>query len=327
MTNGAKTRAAGLSIVSNTLLIALKVGAGIVTGSVAILTEAAHSAIDLLASIIAFFSVRKAEQPADASHPYGHAKLENLAAAIEGMLILVGAAVIIYASIHKLAVGAHLDSLGFGIAVVGFSALVNFAVSHHLYERARATDSPALEGDAAHLRTDAYTSVGVLVGLTLVQITGVVELDSVTALVVAVAIILSGVRLVTSSSRVLVDEALPQAELDRVRQAIADAGAPEVIGYHALRARRAGSRRYIDLHAQFRSGTTLERAHELAHQLQSAIRERVRDADVLIHLEPESALREVDRGGEGDGHDDAGVAEVPVDEQQHGRQQAGENRH
>lgn len=327
MTNGAKTRAAAFSIVSNTLLISLKVSAGIVTGSVAILTEAAHSAIDLLASFIAFFSVRKAEQPADASHPYGHAKLENLAAAIEGMLILVGAGVIIYESIHRLAVGAHLDSLGFGIAVVGFSALVNFGVSHYLYKQAEATDSPALAGDAAHLRTDAYTSLGVLAGLTIVEVTGVVELDSITALVVATAIVASGVRLVTSSSRVLVDEALPQLELDRVREAIADADAPEVLGYHELRARRGGSRRYIDLHVQFRSGTTLERAHELAHQLQAAIRDRLRDADVLIHLEPESALREVDCGGEAHGHNHARVAEIAVQEQQDGRQDAGENRH
>lgn len=327
MTNGVKTRAAGLSIISNTLLIALKVVAGIVTGSVAILTEAAHSAIDLLASFIAYFSIRKADQPADADHPYGHAKLENLAAAIEGMLILVGAAVIIYESIHRLTVGVDLDSLGFGIAVVGFSALVNFGVSTYLYKQAEASDSPALAGDAAHLRTDAYTSLGVVVGLTLVEVTGVVELDSITALVVAMAIVAAGVRLVTSSSRVLVDEALPQAELDRVREAIAHADAPEVLGYHELRARRGGSRRYIDLHVQFRSGTTLERAHELAHQLQSGIRATLTDADVLIHLEPESALREVDRGGKAHGHDDPGIPEIAVDEQQDGRQETGENRH
>src|SRR3954462_8839633 len=163
-----KTRAAALSIASNSLLIALKVVAGVITGSVAILTEAAHSAIDLLASLIAFFSLRKAAEPADADHPYGHAKLENLAAAIEGMLILVGAAVIIYESIRRLVVGAHVETIWLGILVVGFSALANFMVSAFLYREALATDSPALEGDAAHLRTDAWTSVGVLAGLSLV---------------------------------------------------------------------------------------------------------------------------------------------------------------
>ncbi|MFL5896044.1 MAG: cation diffusion facilitator family transporter [Thermoleophilaceae bacterium] len=315
-----KTRAAALSIASNTALIALKVFAGIVTGSVAILTEAAHSAIDLLASMIAFVSLRKAAEPADESHPYGHAKLENLAAAIEGMLILVGAGVIVYESIHRLVEGAHVESLGFGIAVIGLSAVVNLGVSEFLYRKAALTDSPALAGDAAHLRTDAYTSLGVLAGLTLVAITGVDALDSVTALVVAVAIVASGVRLVTSSSRVLVDEALPQDELDQVREVIRAHAGSEVLGFHALRARRAGSRRYVDMHVQFRDGTSLERAHELAHQLQAEIRSRLRGADVLIHLEPESALRQVDRGGKPDGQDDAEVADVAVDQQQNSRQ-------
>jgi cation diffusion facilitator family transporter len=317
-----KIRGAALSIVSNTLLIALKLFAGIVTGSVAIITEAAHSSIDLLASIIAFFSLRKAAEPADASHPYGHAKLENLAAAIEGMLILVGAGVIVYESIHRLVKGAHVESLGFGIAVVGLSAVVNFAVSHRLYGQAARTDSPALAADAAHLRTDAYTSCGVVLGLSLVALTGIDALDSVTALVVATAIVGSGVRLVTSSSRVLVDEALPQDELDRVRDVMRSHAGTEVLGFHALRARRAGSRRYVDMHVQFRDGTSLERAHELAHQLQSEIRDRLRGADVLIHLEPQSALREVDSGGEAHGEHDAEVARVAVDEQQNRRHHA-----
>jgi cation diffusion facilitator family transporter len=314
-----KTRAAAISIASNTLLIALKIVAGVVTGSVAIITEAAHSSIDLLASFIAFFSLRKAAEPADASHPYGHAKLENLAAAIEGMLILVGAAVIVYESIHRLVVGAHVDSLGFGIVVIGLSALANFGVSRFLYREARITESPALEADAAHLRTDAWTSVGVLFGLSLVAITGVDALDSVTALVVAGAIVAAGVKLVTSSSRVLVDEALPAEELDRVREVMRARQGSEVLGFHALRARRAGSRRYIDMHVQFRHGTTLERAHELAHELQAQIRSQLgRGADVLIHLEPESALREIDRGGEPDGQDHAEVPGVAVHEQENG---------
>src|SRR4051794_6671902 len=126
-----KTRAAAFSIASNSLLIALKIVAGVITGSVAILTEAAHSSIDLLASLIAFFSLRKAAEPADADHPYGHAKLENLAAAIEGMLILVGAGVIIYESIHRLVNGSQVESLGFSIAVIGFSGFVHFRVSEH----------------------------------------------------------------------------------------------------------------------------------------------------------------------------------------------------
>jgi cation diffusion facilitator family transporter len=286
-----KARAAALSILSNTLLIALKLTAGVITGSIAIITEAAHSGIDLVASVVAYFSVRKADEPADESHPYGHQKVENLAAAIEGMLILVGAGIIVYESVRRLTEGAEVESLGIGIGVIAFSAVANFGVSGYLYHQARVSDSPALGGDAAHLRTDALTSVGVLVGLVLVELTGLTELDAVTALVVAVAIVVAGLRIITRSSRVLVDEALPPDELEAVREAIARHGAPEVIGFHKLRARRAGSRRYVDLHVQFRDGTTLQRAHEISHELQRAIRGRLRGADVLIHLEPEEAAR------------------------------------
>jgi len=292
-TNGAqgsrKQRAAWLSIVSNTTLIALKIVAGILTGSVAIITEAVHSSIDLVASIVAFFSVRKAHEPADDSHPYGHEKVENLAAQFEGVLIVLGAAVIIFEAARKLSGEPSVEKLGVGIAVIGFSMVANFFVSTYLYRQASATDSPALAGDAAHLRTDAITSMGVLVALVLVSITGVDELDPIAALVVAVAIVFSGVRLVSRSSRVLVDEVLPEQEMLAVQEAIQGFGAPELIGFHKVRARRGGSRRYVDLHVQFRRGTSLERAHDVSHQLQSAIRDRLGGADVLIHLEPEDA--------------------------------------
>jgi cation diffusion facilitator family transporter len=281
-----KRRAAAISITSNVTLIVLKVVAGALTGSIAIITEAVHSSIDLLASVVAYFSVRKADEPADESHPYGHAKVENLAAALEGVLIVVGAGIIIYESVRRLMDVPVIEELGFGIAVIGLSAAANLVVSTYLYRQARITDSPALEGDAAHLRTDAFTSLGVLVGLVLVETTGVQELDPIAALTVAGAIIIAGVRILTRSSRVLVDEALPADELEAVREVVERFGAPEVVGFHKLRARRAGSRRYLDLHVQFRPGTTLERAHEVSHQLQREIRGRLRGADVLIHLEP-----------------------------------------
>ena len=285
-----KSGAASLSVASNTALIALKVAAGAVTGSIAILTEAVHSAIDLVASLIALFSVRKADEPADADHPYGHENVENLASAIEGTLILLGAFVIVFEATRRLVNGAEIESLGVGIAVVGFSAAANWGLSSYLYRRARVLDSPALEADAAHLRADAVTSFAVLVGLVLVQVTGVVELDSAIALAVAAAIVFAGVRILTRSSRVLVDEALPSDELDAVRNAIEEYPGPEVVGFHKLRGRRAGSARYIDLHVQFAPGTTLERAHEVAHKLQDDIRSRVRGADVLVHLEPAGAV-------------------------------------
>ncbi len=289
-TPAGKSRAAALSIASNTLLILLKVVAGTITGSVAILTEAMHSSIDLIASIVAYVSIRKADEPADESHPYGHEKMENLAAAIEGMLILVGSGVIVFESVRRLVVGSHVDKLGFGIAVVGVSIVVNVGVSTLLARRARETDSPALEGDAAHLRTDAATSAAVLVGLVLVQVTGAEWLDSAVALTVAVAIVASGIRILSRSSRVLVDEALPADELEAIRETVTSFGPRGVAGFHKLRARRAGPRRHVDMHVQFRAGTTLEDAHRTAHALQDAIRQRVRGAEVLIHLEPEDRV-------------------------------------
>lgn len=289
-----KPASAAVSIASNATLIALKLAAAAVTGSVAILSEALHSMIDLIASVIAFVSVRRADEPADAEHPYGHEKVESLAASIEGMLILVGAALIVYESVHRLVIGAGVESLGFGIAVIGFSAVANGGVSLFLRRQARRYRSPALAGDAAHLRTDALTSLGVLAGLVLVEATGAAAIDSAVAIVVAVVIVFAGVRILRQSTPALVDEAPPPAEMDRIEEAIARArsGEAEVVGYHKLRARTSGRHRYIDLHVQFRSGTTLERAHALAHQLRDAIESELGDAEVLIHVEPESSRRD-----------------------------------
>jgi cation diffusion facilitator family transporter len=286
-----KAHAAGLSIASNSLLIILKLVAGAVTGSVSVLTEAMHSAVDLIASLVAYFSIRKADEPADEDHRYGHDKIENLAAAIEGMLILAGSGVIVYQAIRRLIGHGHVTSLGFGIVIVAFSALLNLGVSSRLARAAEAHGSPALEGDAAHLRTDAYTSVAVLAGLALVKLTGAEWIDPVVALLVAAAIVVSGVRLVARSGRVLADEALPENELAAIRAELLAFGPNGVVGYHKLRTRRAGSRRHVDLHVQFRSGTTLEGAHATAHALQDAIRARLERADVLIHLEPEGSVR------------------------------------
>ncbi len=291
-----KTGAATLSVASNSVLIALKIAAGAITGSIAIITEALHSAIDLMASVVALVSVRKADEPADAEHPYGHERVENLAAAIEGMLILVGAGVIVYEATRRLANGeaGMLSDLGVGIAVVALSAVVNACIALFLRRRARELSSPALEGDAAHLGTDALTSLGVLVGLALVEITGEAAFDAIAALCVAAAIVYSGIRILTRSGRVLVDEAPPAEDLDRIERVIGAQRSPasEIAGYHKLRARRSGAHLHIDLHLQFRTGTSLERAHALAHALRDAIEDEFPGAEVLIHTEPEGSYRE-----------------------------------
>jgi cation diffusion facilitator family transporter len=287
-----RSRAAAVSIFSNTALIALKVVAGLITGSVAIITEAIHSGVDLAASFIAYFSVRQAETPADAEHRYGHEKFENVAAAAEGVLILIGSGVIVYAAVRSLVEGPELESLGLGIGVVAFATAANLAISTWLYAKARATQSSALEADAAHLRTDAFTSLGVLVGLGLAQVTGAHWLDPAVALVIAGAIVVTGTRIVARSWGVLVDEALPDAEQAAIREAIEAFAGRGIVGYHQLRTRRAGARRYVDLHVQFRSGTSLEDAHGTAHALQDEIARRLPGGtDVLIHLEPADKVR------------------------------------
>ena len=287
-----RSRAAAVSIFSNTALIALKVVAGLITGSVAIITEAIHSGVDLAASFIAYFSVRQAETPADAEHRYGHGKFENVAAAAEGVLILIGSGVIVYAAVRSLVEGPELESLGLGIGVVAFATAVNLVISTWLYAKARATQSSALEADAAHLRTDAFTSLGVLVGLGLAQVTGAHWLDPAVALVIAGAIVVTGMRIVTRSWGVLVDEALPADEQAAIREAIEAFAGRGIVGYHQLRTRRAGARRYVDLHVQFQSGTSLEDAHGTAHALQDEIARRLPGGtDVLIHLEPADRVR------------------------------------
>jgi cation diffusion facilitator family transporter len=288
-----KAGAAGVSVLSNSLLVAAKLAAGAITGSIAIVTEAAHSAIDLIASVIALVSIRKAEEPPDSEHPYGHERFENLAAAIEGMLIVVGAGIIVYEATKRLVNGSSVEHLGVGIAVIGASAVINIFVASFLRRRSRELGSAALEGDAAHLATDALTSIGVLVGLALVQATGKASFDAIAALAVAGAIVFSGVRILSRSGRTLVDEAPSAAELDRIEATIAAerAEAPQIVGYHKLRARRSGVRILVDMHLQFRSGTTLERAHQIAHELRDAIEAKLPGSEVLIHVEPEGSFR------------------------------------
>jgi cation diffusion facilitator family transporter len=288
---GSKVRAASLSVASNSLLILLKAIAASITGSIAILTEAVHSSVDLVASIVAFASVRKAGEPADEMHRYGHEKIENLSAAIEGILILVGSAVIAFEAIRRLLSPGHLQSIPVGWGVIGFSVLANVVVSTVIARRARATSSPALEGDAAHLRTDAMTSVAVLVGLVLVKAIGAQWIDSAVALAVAAVILITGIKVLMRASQVLVDTALPRGEVDEIKRVVESFAARGVVGYHELRTRQAGDRRYVDLHLQFRAGTSLEHAHRTAHEVQEEIDARLPRADVLIHIEPEDRVR------------------------------------
>jgi cation diffusion facilitator family transporter len=287
-----KSRAAAISIASNATLIVFKLVVGLMSGSIAIISEALHSGSDLVAALIAFWSVRQAAQPPDERHHYGHEKVENLSGVIEALLIIAAAGVIIYEGVMKVVHGPELDHVWLGIGVMAISGVVNLIVSKKvLYPVARRTESAALEADAAHLLTDVYTSFGVAFGLLLVKLTGWPYFDPIAAIAVAVLIIKTGYDLVMQSTRVLLDETLPDEELEEIRRCVREHRGDIISGYHKLRARRAGSRRHVDLHVVVDADLTVTQAHDIAEHIEADIRACVPNTDVLVHVEPRSPDR------------------------------------
>jgi cation diffusion facilitator family transporter len=291
--NVRRKRAARASVISNTCLIAAKLGVGLSIGSVSVISEAIHSSVDLIAALMALIAVRAAARPADRSHPYGHGKFENLSGTAESLLIFVGAGVIIYEALHKF--GEHGETSGviWGIAVMGLSAVVNFFVSRYLFKVGRETDSVALLADGAHLQTDVLTSGGVFAGLTLVWLTGIPWLDPLTALVVALLIIKSGWDILLQSVGGLVDASLPSGEEDLIKQTIENYS-DRYLNYHELRTRQSGPERHIDFHLVMPNELTVEAAHQLCNNLEEALDRVVNGAIVQIHIEPQSVCTEID---------------------------------
>jgi cation diffusion facilitator family transporter len=279
---------AALSVVSNSTLVAAKLIVGFLSGSIAVVAEAAHSGIDLVAALIAFVAVRLSARAPDAEHPYGHGKFENIAAAMEAVLIVWVAWEIVVSSVAKLAEGTHPEVFGAAFAVMVASAVVNWWVSKKLFAVARKSGSQALEGDAWHLRTDVWSSAAVAVGVAGAWITGWQWFDPAFAIVVAVIIGWAGVALVRSTARDLVDRSLPPAKVERLSSLILGFSG-EFIGMHALRTRQAGRRVYVDFHLTARGETPLGDVHCLCDRLEAAIEKEIGPADVTIHVEPAGA--------------------------------------
>jgi len=279
-----KIRAARLSILSNTGLTVAKLGVGISSGSVSVLSEAAHSANDLAAAIIAYLAVRVADQPADDEHPYGHGKAESFSALFEASLILLAAAYIAYEAITRLFNDPRHIETGSGIAVMALSVVVNIAVSRHLFQVAGETDSLALRADAEHLRTDVLTSAGVIVGLGLVYLTGWGGFDSIAAAAVAGMICAAAIRLIRDAIQGLMDVRLPEPDLQKV-VGVLDAS-PEVLAYHKLRSRKSGSYRHIDAHILVSDQLSFVEAHALTERLEDSIRQALPRTEVILHTEP-----------------------------------------
>ena len=280
-----KMRTASLSIISNSVLIVLKIVTGIISGSVSIISEAIHSGMDLMAAIIAFFSVRISGMPPDKNHQYGHGKFENISGVIEALLIFIAAGWIIFEAIKKIIEPTLPESLGIGAIVMGISALINFIVSQRLYKVGKETDSVALEADGLHLRTDVYTSLGVAVGLLLIWLTGIAILDPIVAILVALLILRESYILLKKAYYPLLDTPLPSNEIDIIRNTINKHLTPGM-SFHMLRSRKAGAHKYVDLHLEVPGSITVKESHDLCDLIEYDIEHQVDNIEVYIHIEP-----------------------------------------
>lgn len=279
----AKVSVARLSILSNTLLIMMKLAAGILSGSVSIISEAIHSSMDLVAAVIAFFSVSVSDNPPDSRHPYGHGKVENISGVIEALLIFLAALWIIFEAVKKLIEGTfELDSIAIGSTVMVISAIVNFFVAKKLYKVARVTNSVALEADALHLKTDVYTSLGVAGGLGLILLTGINWLDPVVAILVALFIIRESYYLMKRAFTPLLDTAWEENDIAKLEDTL---NRMEV-DYHDLRTRVAGNYRFIDLHIQIPREESVGHAHEYCDKIENELTSKYEHLTVTIHVEP-----------------------------------------
>ncbi|MFZ2286204.1 MAG: cation diffusion facilitator family transporter [Bacteroidales bacterium] len=277
-----KKKTARLSVMSNTLLIILKLAVGLISNSVSILSEAIHSSLDLVAAIIAFFAVKISGNPADERHPFGHGKVENVSGVIEAVLIFAASAWIITEAVKKFIHPEEPGVLVLGIVVMAISALVNIYVSRRLYKVAKQTDSVALEADALHLKTDVITSAGVAVGLLLMWITGWHILDPIIAVLVAMLIIYESWMLLRKAFFPLLDTALSANELEKLERIL---GEMEV-NYHGLRTRAAGQQRFVEFHLDVPAHETIDTIHRRCDLIEERLESEFRDISVVIHPEP-----------------------------------------
>lgn len=277
-------RAALISVGSNTVLVVGKTVVGLLSGSVALMSEALHSGLDLLAALMAWISLRFSAHPPDHDHPFGHGKWENVSAFIEGLLIIVVALGVFYQSVPRLWEPVSLTLVPLALGVLAVSSGVNFLVSWALKRAARRFDSVALEADAAHLSTDVYTSVGALLGLLGYHLTGMALFDTVAALGVGLIILWIGLKVSHGSLHGLLDTRLPVLEEEEIRQLVA--AVDPVLELRELRTRKAGPVRYLNLTLVVCRWESLEQIHRLCDGLEARLKERFPGAMVFIHPEP-----------------------------------------
>ena len=287
-----KTNVALLSVISNSVLVTLKLLTGLLTGSISVLSEAAHSSMDLIASIIAFFSVRISARRPDEEHPFGHGKVEDISALAEALLIFVAAIWIVVEAVHKLFNPQPLETIGWGALVMLFSVLANIVISQMLFHVGKKTESPALIADAWHLRTDVYTSAGVFAGLGIIWVGSLffpsVNLnwvDPVAAILVALLICQAALKLTIDAVRDLIDTSPPPQEVIWL-SAYLKSWYPTVRSVHRLRMRKSGAARFIDLHIVVEPSMTVNESHMITEKMMYAVRKEMSSADLTVHIEP-----------------------------------------
>jgi len=269
-------------------LIIFKVVVSWLTGSISILAQAADSLFDLFAGIITFFAIRVAAKPADAEHPYGHGKVEDIAGVVQGILIFIAGGLIIYSAIGRIIKGSSIEPIELaeaGIAVMAISIVVSIFLSRHLLRVSRTTGSVALEANARNIAIDVYSASAVLVGLAIVRFTGLNVIDSVIAIGVAIYILKVAIDTIRKPISGLLDERLPPSQQAVIEDCLRK-HSREVFGFHALRTRRAGSQSYIDLHLVMARDISLEQAHQICDRIEVEIKSTLHEASVTIHVEP-----------------------------------------
>lgn len=280
-----KVRAAVISLMTGVAILALKVAAYLVTGSVALLSDAAESVVNVIAANIALISLLVAVRPPDERHQYGHAKAEYVSSATEAAMVGVAGLLIVATAVNRLIRPQPLERLPLGLALLAVAALANLAVAGVLLRVSRAQHSIALEASAKHLLSDVLTSVGVFAGIGLVMLTGWTPLDPIAAIIVGGNIIWMGVALYRRSLGGLMDARLPAGDEAKIH-AILDAHRDEIVDYHALRTRQAGTDRFLDVHLVLHRALTVGQAHNLTDDLEQHIGDALPGTDVTIHVEP-----------------------------------------
>jgi len=282
-----KKIAAGLSITSNTLIILFKVVAGIMTGCISIISEAVHSFSDFLASLLTFFSVTRSAEPADEMHPFGHGKYEDVSGFVEGGLIILAALYIIFEAVKKLIFGYEIDMGSYvGMYAMGFAVVANILVSTYLFKVAKKSNSVSLYADAEHLRTDVLSSLGVLLGLVLIKLTGIMILDAIIAIIVALVILKAGYSISKETLNNLLDGALPQEDIEEIETILNKYS--EIRGYHNIRTRRVGPSKDLDITIMFDEDMTIKDCHHICDEVEQSICSALGNTTITIHTEPKT---------------------------------------